>query len=386
MDAYKRRVVSLLENAGIEIGGPNSFDIQVNDERFYEMVAKKRSLGAGEAYVLGYWQAEDLKTCAEKVILSGVTNFTKHSFVSNFLYEVSNAQSKFKSVLNVKNHYDIGYSLYRHFLDETMAYSCAYWRGIPYSPGNLKNAQEQKFELICRKLGLNRLPKGQRILDVGCGFGGFAKYAATKYGAIVVGITLSRTQFRVATRTCRGLPIQIRFQDYRDIPDEEKYDHIVSVGMLEHVGGKNLRSFAKKMKKLLRQDEHGENVFLLHTIFTHDSNTRVDPWIEEYIFPGSEIPSRVQLAKMIQDLFVCEDFHTFGPDYSLTADAWFDRFDANYPNLMSKYQTPAFQRTWEYYLRVSSASFLTRRNDLVQMVLTHNGLLGGQEPIREVRS
>ncbi len=382
MNVYERKVNELLEKAGVTVGGPNHFDIHVNDNHFYEMVAKQRILGAGDSYVKGYWDVEDLKTLSEKILLAENDIFSR-SFTDKLSYAVFNAQNKVASIMNVKDHYDIGYLVYESMLDERMVYSCAYWNNIPYSPANLELAQVQKLEMICRKLGLHKQPRGQRILDVGCGNGGFAKYAHENYGAHVVGITLSRLQYTVAKRVCAGLPIEIRFQDYRDIPEGEMYDHIVSVGMVEHVGSKNYRTFIRCMKKHLKNEEHGENVFLLHTIFTHNSDTRINAWMDREIFPGAEIPSEVMLMKMIQDLFVCEDFHTFGPDYSLTTDAWWDRYKMNPPYPLKKYGKE-FHRTWEFYLKPSSASFLVRKNDLVQMVLTHNGTFGGRKEVREI--
>lgn len=383
MDAYKSHVISFLEKAGIAIGGPNDFDIHVNDDRFYEMFFKDRTVGAGEAYTEGFWDVKDLKLLAEKIFLSGKLDH-QYGFLNNLIYQLNKAQGKLKALFDIKKTYDHNIELYRAMLDKRLLYTCAYWNNIDYSVANLDLAQEQKLELVCQKLGLHQQPKGQSILDYGCGFAGFAKYAHEKYGAKVVGITISKLQYKVAKEICKGLPIEIRFQDYRDIPKGELYDHLVALGIIEHITVKNAREFILNAKSHLKNEKYQDNRFVLHGMFTNGTEHRIDPWMEKYIFPGAEIFTFKHLFDMIHGVFYCQDFHPFGPDYSLTADAWYQRLEMNYGNLLPSEQNNEFMRTFEFYLKTASASFLTQRNNLMQMVLTHGPVINGLEPVREI--
>ena len=239
-----------------------------------------------------------------------------------------------------KEHYDIGNDLYQLMLDKRMTYTCGYWKNAK----NLEEAQEAKLDLICKKLGLK---KGDKVLDIGCGWGSFAKYAAEKYGARVVGITVSKEQVELARKLCKGLPVEIRIQDYREV--NEKFDHVVSIGMFEHVGYKNYRTFFKTVHKCLKDD----GLFLLHTMGQRDSypdfNHPDYHWVLKHIFPNGMIPSIKQIGKATEELFVMEDWHTFREDYDKTIMAWWNNFDKNWPKLRAKYGD-RFYRMWRFYV------------------------------------
>lgn len=234
-------------------------------------------------------------------------------------------------------------------------YSCGYWANAT----NLDEAQEQKLDLICRKM---QMEPGMEILDIGCGWGGFAEYAACKHGVRVTGITISEEQADLARRRCAGLPVNIRLQDYRTMTGH--FDRIVSIGMFEHVGLKNYAVFMQKVNELL----HPEGLFLLHTIGSKD-NSPVDPWINRYIFPNGEIPSPGQLSRSFEEHLLLLDWHCFGHDYDLTLMAWLDRFRAGWPELRGKYDS-RFYRMWVYYLSACAASFRANKNSLWQLVLS----------------
>jgi cyclopropane-fatty-acyl-phospholipid synthase len=254
-------------------------------------------------------------------------------------------------------------------LDKRMNYSCAYWKNAQ----NLDQAQENKLELICRKINLK---PGMRVLDIGCGWSAFGKYAAEKYDVKVTGITVSKEQVELGRKFCEGLPVEIRLMDYRGL--NEKFDRIVSVGMFEHVGYKNYRTFFETANKCLTED----GLFLLHTIGTNKSEDTLDIWSEKYIFPNGMLPSVAQIGKTIENLFVMEDWHNFGTDYDKTLMAWYNNFDKNWEKIKDKY-SERFYRMWKYFLLSSAGSFRSRRrSQLWQIVLSKNGVPGGYQSVR----
>jgi len=267
-----------------------------------------------------------------------------------------------------EQHYDVGNDLYAAMLDKRLVYTCGYWKAAQ----TLDEAQEAKLDLVCRKLGLKA---GQRVLDIGCGWGSFAKFAAEKYGVHVVGVTISKEQIALGQKLCEGLPVELRFQDYRDV--NEQFDHIVSLGMFEHVGIKNYRTYMEVAARCLKDD----GLLLLHTIGNNTSNTAGDAWISKYIFPNSILPSAAQITKAYEDIFVMEDWHNFGAYYDLTLMAWFQNIDRAWPQLKDKYND-RFYRMWKYYLLSCAGSFRARRIQLWQIVLSKKGVPGGYQPIR----
>jgi len=268
----------------------------------------------------------------------------------------------------VKHHYDIGNDLYRLMLDARLTYSCGYWKEAK----TLDQAQEHKFDLICRKLNLQ---SGQRILDIGCGWGSFMKYAVEKYNVSCVGITLSSEQIALCKELCADLPIEIRFADYRDL--NETFDNIVSIGMFEHVGYKNYSQYMKVARRCLKDD----GLFLLHTIGGNKSVVSVDPWMDKYIFPGGMLPSIKQIAKAIEGKFVMEDWHNFGADYDKTLMCWFENFSENWETIKDNYDDRFFLM-WKYYLLSCAGAFRARGNQLWQIVLSKNGVKGGYISVR----
>lgn len=278
-------------------------------------------------------------------------------------------QSKRRAFIIGEKHYDLGNDLFQNMLDKRMNYSCAYWKDAD----SLDKAQENKLELICRKIYLK---PGMRVLDIGCGWGAFGKYAAEKYNAEVVGITVSKEQVELGNKLSKGLPVEIRLLDYRDLND--KFDRIVSVGMIEHVGHKNYRTYFEVANKCLTD----EGLFLLHTIGNTESGRAIDLWTNRYIFPNGALPSLAQLGRAIENLFIMEDWHSFGPDYDRTLMAWYQNFYDSWDRIKDKY-SDRFYRMWKYFLLSSAGSFRSRiRNQLWQIVLSKNGVPGGYVSIR----
>lgn len=368
--SLKSRAQTLLGQAGIEINGGNPWDIQVHDERLYGRVFRKGSLGLGEAYMDGWWDAKALDEFFTRVLaakLDHAVTPVQQAF-QGLQAAVYNFQSKARAFQVGEEHYDLGNDLYERMLDKRMMYTCAYWKDAD----NLDDAQEAKLDLVCRKLGLKQ---GDRVLDIGCGWGSFAKYAAEKYGVDVVGITVSVEQAALARERCKGLPIEIRVHDYREI--EGTFDHVVSIEMFEAVGYKNFRTYMEVVRRCLKED----GLFLLQTIGGNRSVRVTDAWIDKYIFPNGMLPSITQIGKSIEGLFVTEDLHNFGFDYDRTLMEWNNRFQKAWPDLKEKYGE-RFRRMWEYYLLCCAGSFRSRKNQDWQIVLSPNGVPGGYTAVR----
>jgi cyclopropane-fatty-acyl-phospholipid synthase len=370
-DHYKHIVKDILHHASVIINGSNPWDIMVKDDRFYARVIKEGSLGLGESYMEGWWECERLDEFFSKLLPSNPEQKIKKG-MKLILHEINslvfNLSKKSRAFQIGDRHYDIGNELYRYMLDRRMIYSCGYWKNAP----DLDSAQEAKLDIICKKIGLRF---GDKLLDIGCGWGGFAKYAAEKYGAVVVGITVSKQQESLAKEYCEGLPIEIRLQDYRDI--NEKFDHIVSIGMFEHVGYKNYRIYMEIVNKCLKDN----GLFLLHTIGNNYSEVTTNPWIDKYIFPNSLIPSMKQISDAAEGLFIIEDLHNFGCYYDPTLLSWFKNFDNNWPTLKAKYGD-RFYRMWKYYLLSSAGTFRSRFMQLWQIVFSKKGVPEGYHSIR----
>ena len=361
----------LLFVAGIKIDGNNPWDISVHNEKFYQRVLSQITLGLGESYIDGWWDCGKLDEFFSRVIRAQIQNHIKKNW--SLIYQVLlarllNRQSRNRAFQIGEKHYDLGNDLFINMLDKRLVYSCAYWKDAQ----TLDIAQENKLELICSKLGLQ---SGMKVLDIGCGWGSFAKYAAEKYRVNVVGITVSKEQVELARTLCAGLPVEIRLQDYRDV--NEKFDSIVSVGMIEHVGYKNYRTYMEVVHRCLNEN----GLFLLHTIGGNKSVKSVDPWINKYIFPNGMLPSIKQLSQSMESLFVMEDWHNFSADYDKTLMAWYGNLEKNWDKLESKYDE-RFHRMWKYYLLSCAGSFRARSNQLWQIVLSKNGVIGGYQSTR----
>ena len=370
MGAAKKYVKNRLNDANIEINGDRPFDIQVKDERFYNRILLNGSLGLGEAYMDGWWECAQLDEFFNRMLqIAPYEKPRKFKEIwLNLKAAISNMQSGSKSSEVINKHYDLGNELFKNMLDKRMVYTCGYWKDA----GNLDDAQEAKLDLVCRKLNLK---PGQHILDIGCGWGSFAKYAAEKYKVSVLGINISERQIELAKILCQGLPIEIRFQDYNDL--DEKFDHIVSIGMFEAVGYKNFRAFMKVASKNLNPD----GLFLLHTIGSRKSSHVTDPWIDKYIFPNAVLPSQKHISAASEGIFDMEDWHNFRSDYDKTLMQWHTNFVANWENIKDSYNEK-FYRMWTYYLLSMAGSFRSGKNQLWQIVYSKNGVTGGYDPVR----
>lgn len=375
MNGARHVVESLLKGAGITINGTNPYDLHIHHEYFYARVLQYGSLGLGESYIDGWWDCEKLDQFFDNILTADLENKIKNNLGMTLKTAFSvalNAGRKSKAFEVGKKHYDIGNDLYRAMLDKRLTYTCGYWNPPTSGAKNLDEAQEAKLDLVCKKLGLKG---GERILDIGSGWGSFMGYAAEKYGVSAVGVTVSKEQKKLADELYKHLPVETRLQDYRDI--NETYDHVVSLGMFEHVGYKNYHTFMKVVHDALADD----GLCVLHTIGSNNSVKRIDPWIEKYIFPNSMLPSAQQISESIEGLFVMEDWHNFGAYYDTTLMAWYENFENNWNTLKTQYDE-RFYRMWKYYLLACAGSFRARKNQLWQIVLSKKGVRGGYRSVR----
>ena len=361
---FQRRARQILQGTGIEINGPNPWDIQVKNADFYRRTALQGSLGLGEAYLDGWWECHQLDEFFSRILNASVD--TEHRFLSHIFAfakaSFRNLQTRRRAFQVGEAHYDLGNDVYHAMLDKRLVYTCAYWERAK----DLDSAQEDKLELTCRKLGLQ---PGMKVLDIGCGWGSFARYAAEKYHVEVTGVTISQEQIDLGRELCAGLPVTLQLKDYREV--EGQFDRIVSLGMFEHVGHKNYAAYMDLVARCLV--DHG--LFVLQTIGKSESRPGVDPWIDKYIFPNGETPSLKQISTAAEYRLVIEDVHNFGADYDKTLVSWYQNFHTAWPELQKKYPE-TFYRTWKYYLLSCAGAFRARDIHLWQIVFSKGGVPG----------
>ncbi|WP_028857194.1 cyclopropane fatty acyl phospholipid synthase [Psychrilyobacter atlanticus] len=357
----------LLEIADIKLDGDRPWDIKIKDEETFDRVIAGGSLGFGEAYMDNLWECESIDEMINRVLRAQIdkklSGKQKLQLGGQKLKQLINPQSILRVKKDVPFHYDLGNDIFESMLDKYMTYTCAYFKDTE----NLDEAQEKKLDLVCKKMGLK---PGMRVLDIGCGWGSFMKYAAEHYGVICDGLTLSKEQKKLGEVKCKGLTVNFILQDYREFDPIGKYDRVVSIGMIEHVGPLNYKEFFECADNFLKND----GLFLLHTIGgieSHASN-QGDPWIKKYIFPNGIIPSISQLGQAMEKKFNLEDLHNIGENYDKTLVEWNKNFEARWDNLKDKYGDK-FYRMWRYYLLSCAGAFRSRDLNTWQLVLSKIG-------------
>ena len=368
--AAKRICSELLSKAGVPIDSPAAHSLRVKDQRMWDRVVAQRQLGLGEAYIDGWFECDALDEMLTRLISVDAAKaiplrpkIAMHAIRSTLV----NNQTRKRAIQNARHHYNIGNDLYEKMLDKRMIYSCGYWQ----EANDLDSAQEAKLDLVCQKL---KLEPGMKILDIGCGWGGFLEFAATRYGVTGLGVSPAEEQVAIASKRCRDLPIEIKQLDYRDLLG--KFDRIVSIGMMEHVGPKNLQQFFAKCDELLNEN----GMMLHHTIGSLISKHHTDPFFDRYIFPGGVLPSLSQISKSIEPNWVIEDVHNFGPDYDRTLMSWSSNLNRYWSEL--KNYDERFRRMWHFYLMGSAAGFRSRSLQLWQIVFRRKGVAERYFPIR----
>lgn len=373
----REKVAALLHAADVEINGGRPWDLQVHDDRVWQRVLAEGTVGAGEAYMDGWWDVERLDEFFTHVLRAQLDRELRSLSLLGrvVLSRLGNLQNRRRSRQVAEQHYDLSNRLYEAMLGQTMQYTCAYY-GPDGSETTLDDAQRAKLALIARKL---HLEPGMRVLELGGGFGELARYLAQEHGCEVVSYNISRQQIEFARALCEGLPVTIHQRDYREAAYEpEPFDRVVSVGLMEHVGPKNYRGFFELARSRLKAG----GLALVHTIGGNVSRTTADPWITKYIFPGGVIPSAARLSGAKEGLFVLEDWHNFGPDYDRTLKAWEANFLAAWPELKEcEGLDERFYRMWRYYLNSTAGAFRARGLNLWQMVLSQ-GDVARYVPVR----
>lgn len=365
-DNWTRIATELLDKAGIMINGPRPFDMRIKHPDTLMRILQEGSLGLGESYMDGWWECDRLDVFFDKVLTAKLDQQLP-SHLKDILRiaraRLFNMQTRHRAWQVGKEHYDLGNDLFNAMLDPNMQYSCAYWKDAD----TLADAQVAKLKMICEKL---QLKPGMKVLDIGCGWGGLAAYMAKEYGVSVVGVTISKEQQQLAQKRCEGFPVQIMLQDYRDL--NEEFDRIVSVGMFEHVGPKNYRTYFSVVNRCLKKD----GLFLLHCIGSNTSGVKADAWISKYIFPNGCLPSIRQIADEAEGHLIMEDWHNFGADYDKTLMAWDENFVRTWDSIKDNY-SPRFYRMFRYYLNACAGAFRARDIQLWQVLFSHSGLRGG---------
>jgi cyclopropane-fatty-acyl-phospholipid synthase len=344
--------------------------LQFKSREGAKQVLRKGFFGFAEAYMAGDLEVEG--NLQELLRLGYAIEFDKHNLsfwqkMRFLLHQFDTRNTSSRVPKNISHHYDRGDEFYALYLDNTMTYSCGYFNSETTA---LEQAQLNKYEHICRKLALQ---PGEKLVDIGCGWGGMLIYAAQKYGIKGVGNTISRNQCEFATKKIEQLGLQnqieVVLKDYREITG--KFDKFVSIGMFEHVGKAFIPLFMNKVAQLLKKGGTG----LLHTI-GKNTESPSDPWIMKYIFPGGYIPKLAEIVReMGRSRFPIMDLENLRFHYGHTLDCWANNYEKNVEKVRCMFDEP-FVRMWRLYLHVCSAGFKYGNSRLYQILFT-NGLTNG---------
>jgi cyclopropane-fatty-acyl-phospholipid synthase len=368
---------SVLDSAGVRVDGDRPWDIRVHDGRFWDRVVSDGTLGLGESYMDGWWDCDALDEMMARALRAGGERAIARNWRTAFhalRARAINLQTRRRARQVARRHYDIDDSLYMSFLDPYNQYTCAYFKDLPADA--LDRAQEAKMDLICRKL---RLREGDRVLDIGCGWGGLARWMAERHGCRVTGINIADGQVEYARRHVPSAAVEIVRMDYRDVPSAYPgaFDKVVSVGMAEHVGWRNHRALFGAARSAMGRD----GLFLLQTCGQDVSRPIADPWIDRYIFPNGCVPSPAQLTSAAEGSFVLEDWHSMGPHYDRTLMNWWQRFERAWPGFRERYGD-RFYRMFRYYMLSCAGAFRARQMQLFQAVWSPEGVPGGYAAVR----
>jgi cyclopropane-fatty-acyl-phospholipid synthase len=362
----------VLDAADVRVGGGRPWDLRVHDERFFDRVVAEGTLGLGESYQDGWWDCDSLDGMTARTLAAGGERVVEHTWrtaLHALRARLLNLQTRRGAMAVARRHYDLDDRLYMSFLDPYNQYTCAYFTDAPAD--DLDGAQRAKMNLICRKLHLH---EGDRVLDIGCGWGGLARWMHERHGCRVTGINIADGQLAYAQSRSPGPAVEYLHMDYRDLPTKfpRAFDKVVSVGMIEHVGWKNHRSYFRAARAATKDG----GLFLLQTCGQDRSRPIADPWIDRYIFPNGCVPSPTQLATAAEGNFVLEDWQNLGANYDPTLMHWWRRFERAWPAFRAQYGDRFF-RTFRYYMQTCAGAFRARQMHLHQLVFSTHGVPGG---------
>ncbi len=352
-----RWVTQVLAAADITIDGTRPWDIQVHNTALFDRVARGGSRALGDAYVDGWWDADDLAGCIER--MSRAYADIPEPWVMRFIHTLLGRWSVYAARdSSSAAHYNAGNDLFVAMLDrEYMQYSCAAFG----SAETLQRAQEAKLACICDTL---KVTPGMRVLDVGAGWGGFARYAASQRQAQVTGVVRADAQVQFARELCAGLPVTFHNTDYRDVTGT--FDAIVACEVLEHIGVRNYDTFMRTLAA--RLGESGR-AFVQVTTGENTRGRGFDPWLNAHIFPYGEIPTDADVRGSATPYFTVYECTRADMDYARTLHAWHQQFEAAWPTLREHYDE-RMHRLWRYYLLFCAGTFQAGINTTRQYLLT----------------
>lgn len=351
----------LLSQADVIVGGRRPWDVRVLNPDFYERALEGGSLAVGDAYVDGWWEADRLDQMFHRVFLADLhqrPSIGMRGKLEAMRLRFGRAGER-RAVEEPPAYERLGGDVFAAMLGERMSLTCAYWGEAT----TLDEAQEAQLDLVCRKL---ELQPGMTVLEIGCGWGAFAKYAAERHGVGVLGVDSDEARVETGRRLCRGLPVELLVQDHKEV--QGRFDRVVSLGILERLGPRGYRPYMESASRRLKDDGIG----LIHTIGRNATEPRGDPWFDRHIRPDGAAPSIQQLSAAMEGLFVLEDCHNLGPQYDPTLLAWQANLELAWPALRDKYGERVF-RTMKYHLLSSAGSFRSRRSQVFQIVMTKAG-------------
>lgn len=359
--------VVLPDGTARTFGRGEGAEIEIHDAALFRRLATRGKLGFGESYSAGEWESDDLVALFELLLRNAEAARRRHPRVDRFFgtrLRPNRRNGLVRARKNIAYHYDLGNDLFELMLDETMTYSCAVFD----SDGDpLAEAQRRKYRRVCDHL---RLEAGDRVLEIGCGWGGFAHYAATEFGCHVTGLTISRAQAEVARERTRGLDVQILQQDFRE--HDGTYTKVASIEMLEAIGERQFDAYFAAIDRALEPD----GIACVQTILVPDDRwdryRRSPDWIERYIFPGCLIPSLSALARSAASASRLQilDVDEIGLHYAETLRQWRARFHERLDDVRALGYDERFVRTWDFYLAFCEAAFRVRALRDAQLTLT----------------
>jgi cyclopropane-fatty-acyl-phospholipid synthase len=384
MDRFDREAVTLVlpdgtrRRLGAPVAPDGGAEIRIHSNGFFKRVLLHGEIGFGEGYMDGDWTTPELPRLLSALIanlehIPDIAGSRHRAIAYNFLRALNRfahwrrRNTRANSRRNIREHYDLSNEFYALWLDQTMTYSSAWFEGAE----SLESAQMNKYQRLCEKL---RLAPGMRVLEIGCGWGGFSMHAAREFGVSVTAITISPAQFDKARERVREAGLQdrvdIRMCDYRDVTGE--FDAIVSIEMLEAVGHQFLRDFFSQCHTLLKPTGRVGLQVIVCPDSRYESMRRSVDWIKKHIFPGGQLPSIKALldaANATGDLYL-HYLENFGLHYARTLQLWRDRFNRHAESVKAMGFDETFLRKWNYYLAYCEAAFATRNINVTQMILS----------------
>jgi len=373
----KEIIQRYLDMAGITLNGDKPYDMRIHNEEAYRRILRDGSIGLGETYMEGWWDCDRLDEFAYYMTKADVGGKFKYNLkfkLKALLPRLFNMQTLRLSRRVSDQHYDIDNELYEYMLGPTMSYTCAYWKNAK----TLDEAQLNKLDLECRKLYLK---PGETVLDLGCGWGGFSLYAAKHYDVKIVAVNIAKNNIDYLNANKGDLPIETYVCDYRNVdkynPRKKKFDKVLAVGMLPHVGYKNHRMLFEVMRGNLKD----EGLAFIHSVGSNITMHRADPWTDKYIFPNGVAPSIRQIGTALERLFIMEDWHNYSRDYDYTLSAWHDNLSKHWELLSERYDKK-FYLMWKYFLLFCAGMYRARGLQLWEFVLSPYGVPDGYVAVR----